>query len=128
MYLYDTPYLVYKDGERISGYLNIIYQPYRESSGHISGVMALCQDVTVQVEATQQLQLANEELSAKESRLQMAITATSLGTWEYNISNGDLYWSRECRQIYGIGPGKLPDMTLFAEHIHPEDRRFVEAE
>ena len=128
VYLYDTPYLVYKDGEPISGYLNIIYQPYRESSGHIAGVIALCQDVTVQVEATQRLQLANEELSAKESRLQMAITATGLGTWEYNISNGDLYWSRECRQIYGIGPGKLPDMTLFAEHIHPEDREVVEAE
>ncbi len=128
VYLYDTPYLVYKDGEPISGYLNVIYQPYRESSGLISGVMALCQDVTVQVEATKRLLLANEELSAKESRLQMAIAATNLGTWEYNIANGDLYWSHECRNIYGIGPDELPTMALFAEHIHPDDRRDVEAE
>ena len=128
VFLYDTPYLVYKDGEPVSGYLNIIYQPYRESDGYISGVMAVCQDVTVQVETTQRLQSANEELSAKESRLQMAIAATNLGTWEYNMSNGDLYWSPECRQIYGIGPGQLPTMELFSEHIHPEDREYVQAE
>jgi len=128
VYLYDTPYLVYKDGEPVSGYLNVIYQPYVENNGIISGVMALCQDVTAQVEAAERLRLVNQELSAKESRLQMAIAATNLGTWEYNIRNSDLYWSPECRQIYGIGPGKLPTMALFAEHIHPGDRESVEQE
>jgi len=127
-YLYETPYLVYKDGEAITGYLNIIYQPYHENNGRISGVMVLCQDVTAQVEATQRLKLANEELSAKESRLQMAIAATNLGTWEYNIVSGDLYWSPECRQIYGIGHGEVPTMASFEEHIHPADRSYVQTE
>ncbi len=127
-YLYDAPYLVYKDGAPVSGYLNIVYQPYRESDELISGVMALCQDVTVQVEATQRLRLANEEISAKEARLQMAIATTNLGTWEYNIASGELYWSAECRDIYGIGPGELPNMAVFADHIYPEDREYVEKE
>lgn len=128
VYLYDAPYGVYNDGQPVSGYLNIIYQPYHENDGSISGVIALCQDVTAQVEASEKLQRANEELSAKESRLQMAIAATNLGTWEYNITSGELYWSPECREIYGIGHGELPTMALFAAHIHPEDREFVEAE
>lgn len=128
VFLYDTPYLIHKDGEPVYGYLNIAYQPYRESSGQVTGVMALCQDVTVQVEAARRLALANEELSAKESRLQMAINATGLGTWEYNIASGSLYWSPECRAIYGIPERQQPTMDSFAEHIHPADREYVEAQ
>ena len=128
VYLYDAPYLVYTNGEAVSGYLDVIYQPFREGDGIITGVIAFCQDVTAQVEAKQRLQQANEELTEKESRLKMAIAATNLGTWEYNLDNNDLYWSPECRAIYGIGPDEQPTMELFSEHIHPEDREFVEKE
>ncbi|MDP9082128.1 MAG: PAS domain S-box protein [Bacteroidota bacterium] len=128
VYLYATPYMVYNDGEPISGYIDVVYQPYRENDGHISGVLVLCQDVSAQVESTMRLQKANEELSAKETRLQMAIAATDLGIWEYHISTGDLYWSPECRRIYGISLGDSPTMALFADHIHPEDRDYVQNE
>jgi PAS domain S-box-containing protein len=49
--LHDHPYSVEQKGKKITGFLNVIYQPYREDDGSISGVMALCQDVTAQVQA-----------------------------------------------------------------------------
>jgi PAS domain S-box-containing protein len=49
VYLYDQSYFVYVDGEKKEGFLNLVYQPYKDSSGAIIGVMALCHDVTEQV-------------------------------------------------------------------------------
>ncbi len=49
VYLYDHPFFVYKNGQKKEGYLHIVYQPYREVDGAITGVMATCHDVTQQV-------------------------------------------------------------------------------
>lgn len=65
------------------------------------------------------------ELETSSSRLRMAIESTQLGTWDYNPYTGELYWSKECRDVYGI-PQDLPaTFELFAELIHPEDRDWV---
>ncbi len=49
VYLYHHPYTIKPGDKTIEGYLNVVYQPYREEDGSITGVMALCHDVTVQV-------------------------------------------------------------------------------
>ncbi|MDB5196337.1 MAG: sensor signal transduction histidine kinase [Flaviaesturariibacter sp.] len=46
IYLYASPYRVQMHGKWINGWLDVVYQPYREADGTISGVMALCHDVT----------------------------------------------------------------------------------
>ncbi|WP_299359226.1 PAS domain S-box protein [Mucilaginibacter sp.] len=74
----------------------------------------------------QRLEDTNQKLAASESRLRMAIEATNLGTWEYQPTTGELYWSRECRDIYGIPEGEQPNFKTFSEHIHPEDRDRVQ--
>lgn len=51
LYLYDSPYRIRKDGRPIEGFLNVVYQPYRNSEGKLLGVMTLCQDVTESVNA-----------------------------------------------------------------------------
>ena len=56
LYLYDTPYQVNGSEGSINGYLDLVYQPFRETSGTITGVMVLCQDVTAQVIARQKLE------------------------------------------------------------------------
>ncbi len=48
-YLYEQPYFVYSHGNKKEGYLDLVYQPYKENNGDISGVMILCHDVTRQV-------------------------------------------------------------------------------
>ncbi len=56
LYLYGTPYFVWVDDQKKEGFLNLVYQPYREADGTISGVMVLCQDVTAQMQAQQKLE------------------------------------------------------------------------
>jgi PAS domain S-box-containing protein len=60
--LHDQPYHVMVEGKDIHGYLNIIYQPFREFDGTLTGVMALCHDVTEVVEVRRQLERSEAEL------------------------------------------------------------------
>jgi PAS domain S-box-containing protein len=72
------------------------------------------------------LEAANQELAASTSRLRMAIESTNLGTWDYNPQTGELYWSKECRDIYGI-PADIPaTFTSFSDHLHPDDAAWVQ--
>jgi PAS domain S-box-containing protein len=77
-------------------------------------------------ETQYQLQHANQELAASSSRLRMAIESTQLGTWDYNPLSGELQWSKECRNIYGMPHTLEPDFEIFAGLIHPEDRSMVQ--
>jgi PAS domain S-box-containing protein len=56
VFLYDQPYFVYVGDGKKEGFLNLVYQPYKEPDGTITGVMALCQDVTEQVTARRNLE------------------------------------------------------------------------
>jgi PAS domain S-box-containing protein len=71
------------------------------------------------------LEGANTELATHTSRLQMAIESTRLGTWDFNPSTGELYWSKECREVYGISPDLPASFELFSQLIYPDDRTWV---
>jgi PAS domain S-box-containing protein len=74
----------------------------------------------------QRLETTNHELEASSSRLRMAIQSTRLGTWDYDPRSGSLYWSKECREIYGLPEDQNPTFTTFSEHIHPGDHDWVQ--
>lgn len=74
----------------------------------------------------QRLETSNRELEASSSRLRMAIQSTRLGTWDYDPRSGALYWSSECREIYGLPADQNPTFETFSKHIHPEDHNWVQ--
>ncbi len=79
--------------------------------------------------ATQQrLEHINRELAESTSRLRMAIESTNLGTWDYNPQTHDLYWSKECRDVYGYPENQPVSFSAFSDHLHPDDRTWVEKE
>jgi PAS domain S-box-containing protein len=69
-----------------------------------------------------------KKLEQMETRLRMAIDATQLGTWEYYPLTGELNWSEECKKIFGLPQGAEVTFEVFAEHIYPDDRNFVQKE
>lgn len=71
LYLYDYPYFVMVDGEKRDGYLDLVYQPYRDSEKNITGVMVLCHDVTEKV-------IAKKKLEESEQRLRSVIEAAPM--------------------------------------------------
>jgi two-component system, chemotaxis family, CheB/CheR fusion protein len=57
---------------------------------------------------------------------QLALEASEIGTWEWNIGSGEVRWSDNLEQIHGLEPGTF-DRTFegFKMLIHPEDREKV---
>jgi light-regulated signal transduction histidine kinase (bacteriophytochrome) len=57
-----VPYDQNEDGLREDHWFNVVYHPLCEPDGAVSGVVAVCSEVTAQVTARKQLELANREL------------------------------------------------------------------
>ncbi|MES2061865.1 MAG: PAS domain S-box protein [Bacteroidota bacterium] len=64
-------------------------------------------------------------LQQSEARLDMVVSSTKLGTWDYKPLTGELLWSKECREIYGLAPGVKVDFDLFVKQLHPADKPYV---
>jgi PAS domain S-box-containing protein len=63
---------------------------------------------------------AEEALRVSEERLNLALAASEMGVWEWNIEAGTIYWSPECLRILdvtGFG-GRLADFT---DALDPRD-------
>lgn len=68
-----------------------------------------------------------EELRRSEAGLLEAQRIAGLGNWDWNVQTNELYWSDEVYRIFGVTPQQF-DATYdaFLNHVHPEDREFVE--
>lgn len=96
--------------------------PWRDSLGNICGVIGICQDISELKQSRQQLQ-DNEQL------LRLALSSSHAGSWDWKIATGELTWSPENYDIYGIEP-KTGSLTYqdWEERLHPEDRLPVSQE
>lgn len=79
--LKEIPFeFIRKSGEIETLYFNFVYQPWRESDGTISGVMAMATDITEQVENRKKIEESTEALlnalqtTQKQQRLYEAVT------------------------------------------------------
>ncbi|WP_158607158.1 PAS domain-containing sensor histidine kinase [Pontibacter oryzae] len=102
LYLYDQPYFVYINGKRKDGFLNLVYQPYRELDGTITGVIVLCHNVTEQVIA-----LKNLEESARD--LQIMANAMPQLVWIARPDGKVVYYNERIAEFDGTE--KQPDGT-----------------
>lgn len=56
LYLDDYPYRVFTEKGQLEGFLNLVYQPFKDRDGVVTSIMVLCLDVTQQVLARQELE------------------------------------------------------------------------
>ena len=56
----------------------------------------------------------------------MAVEATGLGTWDYDLMAERLTWSRENKAIFGLAADAEIDYPTFLSHLHPDDRPRVD--
>jgi PAS domain S-box-containing protein len=69
---------------------------------------------------------AEEEVRRSEAYLAEAERLSQTGSWAWNLSTGDLYWSREHFRILGLVPeSATPSSELFFEMVHGDDRAAV---
>jgi PAS domain S-box-containing protein len=68
-------------------------------------------------------QLNRQLLQESRDRLKMALTAAQMGMWDWDIVTGEIIWSPEHEQLFGLTPGTFDGRyETFAACLHPDDR------
>ena len=66
-----------------------------------------------------------EELASLRRRLDVAVEATGLGFWEWNLKTDTLTWSERNRALFGLGPKAKVTVERYMALVHPDDRDSV---
>lgn len=66
--------------------------------------------------------LSSQALGDSEQRLNIALEAAELGTWELRLNPREIFYSKRYLQILGFETEERPDHEEILECIHPDDR------
>ncbi len=110
-------------------FFDYIYQPLRDESGYVYGLMTHAVDVTDEVQSRRALETRTQELESVAARLRLAAEAGRLGTWEWELPSRRVLWSPEIERIHGLELGTFPGtFEAFQADLHPDDREQVLAQ
>ncbi|OOG43892.1 hypothetical protein B0B52_08240 [Polaromonas sp. A23] len=116
------PVLMRNDREPAGRLISCTYRPVEEG-GRIVGALMVFSDIT-QMERLQLEQMRGyEQLREVQRKLLNAQRLGRIGNWELDLSSGQLWWSDEVYELFGLAPeafDRNPD-TVTAM-IHPDDR------
>lgn len=90
-------------------------RPWHQASGEIGGIIIFSEVITAR-------KRAEEAVRVSEERLRLTLDAAHMGTFDWDIPNNRITWSRWHKELWGFGPGEF-DGTYesFSERVHPED-------
>jgi PAS domain S-box-containing protein len=66
------------------------------------------------------------DLQRSEAFLAQGQSISHTGSFGWNVSNGEIYWSEESYNIFGYDPAIKPTLELIFQRIHPDDRDLVQ--
>src|SRR6266849_4850886 len=66
------------------------------------------------------------DLHRGDAFLVQAQSISRTGSFGWNVSSGEIYWSEETYNIFGQDRAAKPTLELVFQRIHPEDRDFVQ--
>ncbi len=109
----------HKDGHDLPVEVSLQYIPGR---GQPARCVAIVRDITERKQTEAQLRL-------QEERLRRSQIFANIGTWDWDIQTGELYWSERIGPLFGYEAGTLETTyENFLNAVHPEDRqRVIEA-
>ncbi|MEH1916379.1 PAS domain-containing protein [Nostoc sp.] len=63
------------------------------------------------------------ELRQSQEWLRLALSASRMGTWNWNIQTGKISWSDNLEALFGLEQGEFDgSFEMFAARVHPDDR------
>ncbi|MCP5163159.1 MAG: PAS domain S-box protein [Hahellaceae bacterium] len=69
----------------------------------------------------------NKRLETNLERFRRSQVYANMGTWDWDIQSGDLYWTEQVAPLFGYKRGELASsFNNFMEAVHPEDRDRVQ--
>ena len=69
-----------------------------------------------------------ESLRKSEERLLLAMSSANIGFWDWDVINGQITWSPELCEIFGVEAGTALTYEDFRSRVHPDDLAAVESE
>ena len=98
------------------------YEAHAVPIDHGDGRRAVC---IIATDVSEQVARANA-LQASEEQLRIAVEATGIGLWTWDLTSDHIEWNQRMIDIVGSGPLSTPD---YVERIvHPDDRAHILAE
>jgi diguanylate cyclase (GGDEF)-like protein/PAS domain S-box-containing protein len=84
-------------------------------NGQIIKRVSIVQDITEQRQTEQALR-------ESEARWKTALESVGDGLWDWNVENGEEYFSPGMLRMYGYAEGDIkPEISEFDKHTHPDD-------
>lgn len=74
----------------------------------------------LQIDITDRREMA-AQLSEQRRRLEVAVEATGLGIWEWDVAAGRVAWSERNKALFGLEPDAEVTLQRYMELVHPED-------
>ncbi|MGJ4747478.1 PAS domain-containing protein [Leptospira sp. SA-E8] len=101
-------------------FLSINGAPIKDSSGKIKNLVFLILDITESL-------LAEKALKLSEERLRLALNASKMGTWSWNLKDRMAHWSVDTASIFGRDIEEFDTNTsTFMDLVHPDDQGLIE--
>lgn len=93
--------------------------PFLDADGKVYQFVAIRTDITAAKESEEALRIAKE-------RLRRGQIFANVGTWDWTIATGDLFWSERIAPLFGYAEGELETSSEnFLAAVHPDDRQHV---
>ncbi len=89
--------------------------PVASAGAEPSGVISVLQDVSALADRRREVETVRD-------RLAEAQRVARVGSWEWDLIEDRVWWSRELYDLFGEGPLFEPSYAEFFERVHPQDR------
>ncbi|EIZ86817.1 PAS sensor protein [Methylobacterium sp. GXF4] len=94
-------------------------EPLRDEAGKVIGWLGSNSDIHDRRHAEHALQKAQDQL-------RLAVEATSIGIFDYDLVTGDLGWDARVCALFGLPPDAPVSYDVFLAGLHPDDRSWVD--
>ncbi|GJD54627.1 PAS domain-containing protein [Methylobacterium dankookense] len=94
--------------------------PLRAGNGEIQGFLKILRDRTQQRQDAAILHKVRDQLH-------LAVSATDLGIFDYDLVMDDLGWDARVHALFGLPPEAPVTYDTFLAGLHPDDRGWVDA-
>jgi PAS domain S-box-containing protein len=102
--------------------------PIKAIDGMITGAIIVFTDITERKRTEEALSESQDRLQRTMESLALAQRASLSGVWDWNMTTGDVYVSREYRRLFGFSDDEPVTFDRWLAAVHEDDRPTMEAD
>jgi len=107
---------IFRNGKVEEVYWTFSYSPVMDEFGKVTGVLVTCAETTDKM-------ITYKKLEENKERLEFAIEAAELGTWDYNPLTNKFTANARLKSWFGLPPEKEIELDYAVNAIAEKDRR-----